>query len=60
MSDLFRAELADHDLAEAMDQLLIVKSAIDTSGERDPREAPPQQDTTGRLHLMGHDPRLAT
>ena len=58
MNDLSRAELLDHELAEAMDKLVIVKSAIYTSGERDPREPPPRTDTTGRLHLMGHDPRL--
>ena len=53
-----RAELLDHELAEAMDKLVIVKSPIYTSGECDPREPPPRQDTAGRLHLMGHDPRL--
>ena len=58
MNDLSRAELLDHELAEAMDKLVIVKSAIYTSGECDPREPLPRQDTTGRLHLMGHDPRL--
>ena len=58
MNDLARAELADHEAAEAMDKLVVVKSAIYTSGERDPREAPPRQDTSGKLHLMGHDPRL--
>ena len=58
MNDLSRAELLDHELAETMDKLVIVKSVIYTSGERDPREPPPRQDTAGRLHLMGHDPRL--
>src|SRR5215475_13512813 len=58
MNDLHRAEMADQELADAMDKLVIIKSAIYTSGERDPREPPPRQDTTGRLHLMGHDPRL--
>ena len=43
MNDLSRAELLDHELAEAMDKLVIVKSAIYTSGERDPREPPPRQ-----------------
>ena len=57
MNDLSRAELLDHELAEAMDKLVIVKSAIYTSGECDPREPPPREDTAGRLHLMGHDPR---
>jgi len=58
MNDLSRAELLDHELAEAMDKLVIVKSAIYTSGECDPRDPPRRQDTAGRLHLMGHDPRL--
>jgi hypothetical protein len=58
MNDLHRAEMADQEMADAMDKLVVVKSAIYTSGERDPRAAPPRQDTTGRLHLMGPDPRL--
>ena len=58
MNDLFRAELADQELADAMDKLVIVKSPLYVSGERDPREPPAKQDTTGRVHLMGHDPRL--
>jgi hypothetical protein len=55
---LAKAEAADHALGEAMDRLVIVKSAIYTSGERDPREPLPPQDARGKLHLMGHDPRL--
>ncbi|MGZ5259453.1 MAG: HD domain-containing protein, partial [Burkholderiales bacterium] len=55
---LAKAEAADHALSEAMDRLVVVKSAIYTSGERDPREPLPRQDTRGKLHLMGHDPRL--
>ena len=58
MNDLSLAKLLDHELAEAMDKLVIVNSAIYTSGECDPREPVPRQDTAGRLHLMGHDPRL--
>src|ERR1700738_3544274 len=58
MTMLAKAEAADHALSEAMDRLVIVKSAIYTSGERDPREPPPRQDVRGKLHLMGHDPRL--
>jgi len=58
MNALHIAEHADHELAEAMDKLVIVKSPIYTSGERDPRDPPPRQDATGRVHLMGHDPRL--
>ena len=56
---LAKAEAADHALSEAMDRLVIVKSTLYTSGERDPREALPRQDTRGKVHLMGHDPRLA-
>ena len=59
MSMLAKAEAADHALSEAMDRFVIVKSVLYTSGERDPREAPARQDTRGRLHLMGHDPRLS-
>jgi hypothetical protein len=59
MNMLATAEAADHALSEAMDRLVIVKSAIYTSGERDPTEPLPRQDTRGKVHLMGHDPRLA-
>jgi hypothetical protein len=58
MSSLQIAEAADHAAAEAMDRYVIVKSTIYTSGERDPREPQPAQDTRGKLHLMGPDPRL--
>jgi len=59
MNTLERAEAADHALIEELDRLVIVKSAIYTSGERDPREPLPRQDDKGKLYLMGHDPRLA-
>jgi hypothetical protein len=58
MDSLARAEAYDHARSAELDRLVIVKSAIYTSGERDPREPPEPQDTRGRLHLMGHDPRL--
>ena len=58
MLTLQKAEAADHELSDAMDRLVIVKSAIYTSGETDPRKALPRQDAKGRLHLMHHDPRL--
>jgi hypothetical protein len=58
MNMLAQAELADHELSEAMNRLVIVKSALYTSGERDPRTPPEPQDARGRVHLMGHDPRL--
>lgn len=56
---LAKAEAADHAAAEAMDHLVIVKSAIYTSGERDPRAPPEHPGARGKVHLMGHDPRLA-
>ena len=59
MSMLAKAEAADRALSDAMDRLVIVKSALYTSGERDPRDPPEPQDTRGRLHLLGHDPRLS-
>lgn len=58
MSSLAIAEAADHAASAALDRYVIVKSTIYTSGERDPREPPPHEDARGRLHLMGHDPRL--
>jgi hypothetical protein len=58
MSMLMQAEAADHALSEEMDRFVIVKSAIYTSGERDPRAPLPRVDARGKLHLMGHDPRL--
>jgi hypothetical protein len=59
MSMLAQAEATDRALSDAMDRLVIVKSALYTSGERDPREPPEPQDARGRLHLLGHDPRLS-
>ena len=59
MNSLQVAEAADHAAIEELDKLVIVKSTIYTSGERDPREPQPSQDTRGRLHLMKHDPRLS-
>ncbi len=59
MLTLQKAEAADHALADEMDRLVIVKSAIYTSGEVDPRDPLPRQDANGRLYLMHHDPRLA-
>jgi len=59
MNSLQIAEAADHAAIAELDKLVIVKSAIYTSGERDPREPSPMQDARGRVHLMGHDPRLS-
>jgi hypothetical protein len=59
MNMLATAEAADHALASEMDRYVIVKSTLYTSGERDPRLPPERVETRGRLHLMGHDPRLS-
>ena len=59
MNMLATAEAADHALAEEMDRYVVVKSAVYTSGERDPRKPPERVESRGKLHLMGHDPRLA-
>jgi hypothetical protein len=58
MDTLAKAEAHDHARSAELDRLVIVKSAIYTSGERDPREPPAPQDARGKLHLMGPDPRL--
>jgi hypothetical protein len=58
MTTLEKAEAADHALSEELDRLVIVKSTIYTSGERDPREPLPHPADAGKLHLMGPDPRL--
>jgi hypothetical protein len=55
---LQRAEAAEHALSEELDRLVIVKSVIYTSGERDPRVPAPRPPDQGRRYLMGHDPRL--
>ena len=53
-----RAEAAETALSEELDRLVIMKSVIYTSGERDPRvpmSRPPDQ---GKRYLMRDDPRL--
>lgn len=59
MNSLQIAEAAEHAASAELDKLVIVKSPIYTSGERDPRDPPPPQESRGKLHLMGHDPRLS-
>jgi hypothetical protein len=59
MTTLERAEAAEHALSEELDRLVIVKSVIYTSGERDPRVPALRPPDQGRRYLMGHDPRLA-
>jgi hypothetical protein len=58
MNTLARAEAAEHALQEELDRLVIVKSVIYTSGERDPRVPVPRPAADGKRFLMGHDPRL--
>ena len=58
MNSLQRAEVADHAAIEELERLVIVKSTIYTSGERDPRDPPERQPDQGKLYLMGPDPRL--
>ena len=53
-----RADALEHEMIEALDRIP-VKSALYTSGERDPTQPmqrPPQPE--GKYLLMGHDPRL--
>jgi hypothetical protein len=57
MTTLQQAEAAEHALSEELDRI-VVKSAIYTSGERDPRTPVPRPPDDGRLYMMGHDPRL--
>jgi hypothetical protein len=53
---LERAEAAERALSEELDRT-VVKSAIYTSGERDPR-VPVTRPDNGKLVMMGPDPRL--
>jgi len=58
MTTMERAEAAETALSEELDRLVIMKSVIYTSGERDPRvpmSRPPDQ---GKRYLMRDDPRL--
>jgi hypothetical protein len=58
MNTLERAEAAEHALSEELDRLVIMKSVIYTSGERDPRAPMTRPAAEGKTFLMGHDPRL--
>jgi hypothetical protein len=55
---LERAEAAEHAMSQELDRLVVVKSVIYTSGERDPREPVQRSPDQGKRYLMGHDPRL--
>jgi hypothetical protein len=59
MTTLEQAEAAEHALSQELDRLVIVKSVIYTSGERDPRVPSPRPPDEGRRYLMRDDPRLA-
>src|SRR5438876_11892493 len=56
MTTLERAEAAEHALSQELDRT-VVKSALYTSGDRDPR-LPVQRPDHGKYVMMGHDPRL--
>jgi HD domain len=58
MDTFEKAEAIDQAAAAEMDRYAIVKSPIYTSGECDPRKPADYGDSTGKLRLMGHDPRL--
>jgi hypothetical protein len=58
MTTLQRAEAAEHAMSQELDRLVIVKSVLFTSGERDPRQPVPRPPDEGKRYLMGHDPRL--
>ncbi len=55
---LERAEAAEHALSQELDRLVIMKSVIYTSGERDPRQPMPRPPDQGKRYLMRDDPRL--
>jgi HD domain len=57
MTSMERAEAAEHAMSQELDRI-VVKSAIYTSGERDPRQPLPTQQSQGKLYMMGPDPRL--
>src|SRR3989475_6534970 len=56
MPPVERAEAAEPALSQELDRTA-VKSAIYTSGDRDPR-LPVQRPDNGKYVMMGHDPRL--
>lgn len=55
---LDRAEAAERAMMEELDRLIVVKSVIYTSGERDPRLPIQRRADHGKRYVMGHDPRL--
>ena len=57
MTMLERAEAAEHALSEALERF-VAKSAIYTSGDKDPRTPATPPRPAGARVMMGHDPRL--
>jgi len=57
LTSLERAEAAERAMSDELDRI-VVKSVIYTSGERDPRQPIPRPLDTGKLYMMGPDPRL--
>src|SRR5512138_3654332 len=57
MTSLDRAEAAEHAMSQELDRI-VVKSVLYTSGDRDPRQPLPPQQSQGKLYMMGQDPRL--
>src|SRR5262247_2162747 len=57
MTSLERAEAAEHAMSQELDRI-VVKSVIYTSGDRDPRQPLPPQQSQGKLYMMGPDSRL--
>jgi HD domain len=58
MTTLERAEAAETQLSEELDRLVIMKSVIYTSGDRDPRVPMTRPPDQGKRYLMRDDPRL--
>ena len=59
MNMLATAEAADHAAAQEMDRYVIVKSALYTSGERDPRK-PPEAEPARQIAPDGSRSAAAT
>lgn len=58
MNTLELAEAAERAMIQELDRLIVVKSVIYNSGERDPRRPIQRPPGNGKRYMMGHDPRL--
>ncbi|HEY7366740.1 MAG TPA: HD domain-containing protein, partial [Methylomirabilota bacterium] len=58
MNTLEQAEAVERAMIQELDRLIVMKSVIYTSGERDPRRPIQRPPSNGKRYLMGHDPRL--